>query len=245
MRHNAFSIKNLSVKFDQKVILQIDELDIAAGKIHALLGPSGAGKTTLIRVLNLLQKPSGGDVVLFGQPVSWEGPGKLSAQRTMSMVFQKPALFSGTVYYNVAMGLKIRGVTDQEIKSRVFESLEMVGLSETARRSALTLSGGEAQRIALARALVVKPKVLLLDEPTANLDPANVTALETIIRQVHQQTGTTVILVTHNLYQAKRLCDETIFINKGTVVESGPTKQLFNQPANELTRMFTSGEMIY
>lgn len=241
---NAFYITNLTVDFSGKAVVDIEELSFAAGKIHALIGPSGAGKSTLLRVLNILQKTTKGTVYYFGQPLEYHGAKKLAAQQSMAMVFQKSAMFSGNVYYNVALGLKLRGINSGEISQRVTEALEMVGLGSFAKRSALTLSGGEAQRIALARALVIRPKVLLLDESTANLDPANVAILEEIIKRIHE-TGTTVIMVTHNLYQAKRISHHTVFINKGKVVEVNATGELFSNPRAEETRLFVSGEMVY
>lgn len=242
---NAFNIRNLTVEFTGNRVLDIDQLDFAAEKIHALIGPSGAGKSTLLRVLNLLQKPDTGQVMFFGRPLSFTGPEKLATQRSMAMVFQKPAMFSGSLYHNVALGLKIRREKAQEIKTTVHQVLETVGLADLANRSALTLSGGEAQRAALARALVVNPKILILDEPTANLDPANVSIIEDIIRKIHAQTGITIIIVTHNLYQARRISEHTVFLNKGKVVETGSTNELFNHPKTEETGLFVSGDMVY
>lgn len=226
-------------------MLDIEELSIAAGKIYAVIGPSGAGKTTLLRVLNLLQQPRQGELSYFGQKLAPGAGENLALRRTMAMVFQKPALFSGSVFYNVALGLKLRGIAKEEVKTRVFAALDKVGLRELAGRPASGLSGGEAQRIALARALVLNPRVLLLDEPTANLDPANVAIFEEIIKKVHADTGTTIIIVTHNLYQARRISQEAIFINKSNVVEASQTEQLFSNPQNEETRLFISGEMVY
>ena len=242
---NAFDVRKLTVEFKGNRVLDINELDFASEKIHALIGPSGAGKSTLLRVLNLLQKPSAGQVQYFGRPLSFTGPEKLVTQRSMAMVFQKPAMFSGSVYHNVSLGLKLRNKKTSDIKTVVQKVLETVGLADLANRSALTLSGGEAQRAALARALVVNPKMLLLDEPTANLDPANVSLIEDIIRKIHVETSITIIIVTHNLYQAKRISEHTVFLNKGKVVETGSTNELFNNPKIEETRLFISGDMIY
>lgn len=241
----AFSLKGVTVEFNKQAVVDVGALDFAAGKIHALIGPSGAGKSTLLRVLNLLQKPTNGEVAYFGQPLLYQGAGKLATQRTMAMVFQKPAMFSGNVYYNVALGLRFRRIGPVEVKTRVANALEMVGLQDFAKRSALTLSGGEAQRTALARALVVEPRVLLLDEPTANLDPANVAIFEEIINRVHRETGATIIMVTHNLYQARRVSQETVFINKGKIIEANSTIELFIDPQVRETKLFISGEMVY
>lgn len=244
MEH-AFKLEGVKVIFNKQAVVDIEKVAFAAGKIHALIGPSGAGKSTLLRVLNLLQKPTNGTINYFGQPLEYQGVDKMTFQRSMAMVFQKPAMFSGDVYHNVAFGLKLRGVRPAEVKKRVETALEKVGLQDLAKRSAQTLSGGEAQRTALARALVVSPRVLLLDEPTANLDPANVSMFEDIVNNVHRETGTTIIMVTHNFYQAKRVSQETVFINKGKIVEANFTEELFANPQARETRLFLSGEMVY
>lgn len=244
MKH-AFEIRNLSVEFNKRPVIEIETFDFAAGKIHALIGPSGAGKSTLLRTLNLLQKPSKGQITYFGQSLQYYGSSKLVAQRSMSMVFQKPSMFSGSVYYNVSLGLRLRRYKSSEVKTRVSRALEMVGLSDFSNRSASTLSGGEAQRAALARALVTQPKILLLDEPTANLDPANVSMIENIIKKIHSETKLTIIIVTHNLYQAQRLSNQTVFLDRGKVIESNSTDDIFNHPNTKETKLFISGEMIY
>ena len=143
---------------------------------------------------------------------------------------------------NVAYGLRIRG--QNHVRSAVQSMLERVGLTDLAHVPAHSLSGGEAQRVALARALVINPDVLLLDEPTANLDPLNVKIIETIIRDVNQQRGTTIVLVTHNVFQARRLAHRVAFLLNGELVEVGPTEQVFEAPADPRTAAFVRGEMI-
>lgn len=240
----AYCLANVTVNFGSREVLTIPNIAIAANKITALIGPSGAGKSTLLRILNNLQKPTTGKVEYFGQPLT--APGKRSEyQSSMTLVFQKPALFSGSVQYNVALGLKLRGENQTIGAKKVQHALELVGLQNFARQQAHTLSGGEAQRVALARALVLEPKVLLLDEPTANLDPANVRLLEELIKRIHLELGNTIIVVTHNFYQAKRLSDYTIFMDEGQVVEHRPTAEFFNQPEQDKTMAFLQGDMIY
>jgi len=241
----AFDLAGVSVSFLQGEVLRVDQLSLGVGNIYAIIGPSGAGKSTLLRVLNLLQKPTSGQIKFFGRPLVYDGPKRLELQREMVMVFQKPSIFSGTVFYNVALGLKLRGMDKKEITGAVEEALETVGLAGFSQRSAATLSGGEAQRVALARAMVVRPKVLLLDEPTSNLDPANVAVFEELVRKIHRDFGTTVIMVTHNLHQAKRLAQEIIFLHRGRVAETGPAKKVFANPQYPETRAFLAGEMVY
>ncbi len=163
----------------------------------------------------------------------------------MTLVFQKPLLFSTTVRENIAYGLRTRCFSREEIKQRVAVILEQTGLSHLRERHAGTLSGGEAQRVALARAVAFKPKLLLLDEPTANLDPANVELMEKMILQLKQSMEVTIIMVTHNIFQARRLTDEVVFLYDGRVVETGETSKIFKTPRDERTQAFIEGRMVY
>lgn len=215
------------------------------GKIYGIIGPSGAGKTTLLRIINLLTEPDGGALYINGGLVPAAGPARLPLQRKMTLVFQKPLLFATTVSENIAYGLKARGCSREMIAERVPALLKEVGLSELAGRHAATLSGGEAQRVALARAVAFKPELLLLDEPTANLDPANVELMEKMILQLKQSMEVTIIMVTHNIFQARRLTDEVIFLFDGRVVERGETAAVFSTPRDERTQAFIEGRMVY
>ena len=161
------------------------------------------------------------------------------------MVFQKPVVFNTSVYKNIAYGLKLRGIPKGEITESVEEILELTGLKDRMKQKARTLSGGEAQRLNLARAMVFKPKVLLLDEPTANLDPANVAMIEKLIMHAKTEYGTSVIIVTHNMFQAKRISDNAVFLLNGSIVESGKSAQLFSKPQDSRTMDFIEGKMIY
>lgn len=240
----AFIINNLSVHFKRREVLRIPELTFEAGKITAVIGPSGSGKTTLLRTLNMLQKPASGEIIMLGSPLFNKGSYR-ECQCRMTLVAQKPALFSGTVRYNVTLGLKLRGPVHRTEKAKVDRALKLVGVEKLADQPANTLSGGEAQRVALARALVLEPKVLLLDEPTANLDPANVRVLEELIKQIHRELGNTIVMVTHNFYQARRLSDRTVLLYEGQVIEHRPTAEFFEAPSEERTRAFLAGEIVY
>jgi len=242
---NIFEIRDLVKQFNGKTILDIDNLDIKKGLITAVIGPSGVGKSTLLLILNGLLEPDSGSILFEGKDIARNLKLGDSVRRSMAMAFQKPVMFDGTVFDNVAYSLKLRKIPDKEIKCQVYEILELVGLKNIASQKAETISGGEAQRIALARAMVYRPKVLLLDEPTANLDPANVTLIEEFIVHARKKYSTTIIIVTHNMFQAKRLSDISVFMLNGKVVESGTKELMFEQPANEKTKSFISGEMIY
>jgi tungstate transport system ATP-binding protein len=226
-------------------VLSIDRLELEAGKINALIGPSGAGKSTLLQILNGIENQTEGTFIFCGEEYTKSRRMSLEARRKMSMVLQKPALFNTTVYENVACPLKLRRLHKNEIQSRVNEVLELVGMSDKAGQKALTLSGGEAQRIAIARAIVTRPEVLLLDEPTANLDPANVETIEKLITYAKNNHGTTVVIVTHNMFQARRLGENATFLLNGAVVETGSSEKIFTNPDNEKTLSFVKGDMVY
>jgi tungstate transport system ATP-binding protein len=163
-------------------------------------------------------------------------------RKISTLVFQKSAMFSRSVYANLAYGLRIRHVPKKEIRQKVTEALESVGLQGFEKRRAKKVSGGEQQRVSLARALLLDPKILLLDEPTANLDPTSVRAIERAIVS-RRSSEEIIIMATHNLGQVKRLADFVIFMHEGRIVETGITKDLFDNPKEELTRKFLSGEL--
>ncbi len=244
MSEAVLTVDNVSKQFGPREVLRVERLSLAAGRIHGVMGPSGAGKSTLLRLLNLLERPTAGRILYRGRDVHAYRP-RLELQRRMAMVFQKPVLFDGTVYENVAYGLRVRGVRGLEAAGKVDDALRRVGLEPLRRARALTLSGGEAQRVAMARALVLEPDVLLLDEPTSNLDPNNVALLEGLIRGASGGNGTAVVLVTHNVFQAQRLADQVVFLYEGQVVEEGLAAQVFEAPGDERTRAFIRGEMVY
>ncbi|HHX74712.1 MAG TPA: phosphate ABC transporter ATP-binding protein [Firmicutes bacterium] len=241
----AIEIRNLAKCYGTKKVLQLDALQLAQGKITGIIGPSGAGKSTLLRLINLLEAPTEGEIHFFGSPVPENRPDRLVLQRRMTMVFQKPVLLNRSVWDNIAYGLQARSLPLREINRRVEAALEMIGLAAQGKQRAVTLSGGEAQRVAFARASVLRPEILLLDEATANLDPANVELLEKMILSLQKEAGTTVILVTHNLFQARRLADELVFLYQGRLVEAGPTEKFFSSPEKAETKAFVEGRMIY
>jgi tungstate transport system ATP-binding protein len=239
-----YQVRNLSQVYNGRTVLQIEQLDIYAGEILAIVGPSGSGKSTLLRQLNFLERPASGYLTFENSPLNGTGP-PLEVRRKVTTVFQQPALLNRSVAANVAYGLQVRGQPKKAIDQAVTEALNRVGLSKLARESARTLSGGEAQRVALARALVIRPSVLLLDEPTANLDPYNVKLIEEIVAQVNREWGTTIVLVTHNVFQAKRLAQRTAFLLDGRLVEIADTATFFHTPTDPRTAAFVAGEMVY
>ena len=237
-------VKNLSKVYEREV-LHVEQLSFHRGRIYGIIGPSGAGKSTFLRLVNLLELPTSGEIYFKGEPVALNGRPDVRARREMTMVFQKPLLFRTSVEENIAYGLKARRFPREEIKARVESLLEKVGLKELARRQAGTLSGGEAQRVAIARAVAFEPALLLLDEPTANLDPLNVELIEQLILDLNRDTEMTIIIVTHNIFQARRIAGEVIFLHEGRIVEKGETEEIFTSPRDPRTKAFVEGRMIY
>lgn len=238
-------LKDLSKRYGDKEVLSVDYMEIAKGCITCIIGPSGAGKSTLLRLMNLLEEPTDGEIAVFGRKLTVDYAARLALQQRMVMVFQKPVLLDVSVYDNIAYGLHARKFPKREIEFRVKDMLEKIGMSGQARQRAKTLSGGEAQRVAFARASVLRPELLLLDEATANLDPANVQLLEGMTRTLQQEYGTTVVMVTHNLFQARRLADEAVFLYQGRLIETGLAERFFAEPEMEETKAFIEGKMIY
>ena len=220
--------------------LEVEKLSVAAGEIVCLLGPTGAGKTTLLSLLAAATTPQHGDVRVCGEPLS--GPKTpIELLRNVTMVFQRPLMLSGTVQRNVEFGLRLRKSASV---TQVDAVLERLGLSHLATRAAASLSGGETQLTALARALAVNPSLLLLDEPTASLDAARVGLVEAVIREVVAQTGMAVVWATHNLFQAKRVADRVALLLDGRVIEVAPTEMFFHHPADERSAAFVDGRFV-
>jgi tungstate transport system ATP-binding protein len=246
MAESLFELRDVIKKYDERTVLEIPALNLEESTIYALLGPNGSGKSTLLRILNLLEAPTAGKVFFRGIDAARASDSvRLRLRRQMCMVFQHIYMFNTSVYNNVAYGLRLRGLPSQEIGERVEEALSFVGLSEFIQRSAVKLSGGETQRVALARAIAIRPRVLLLDEPTANLDPDSVALIEQLIQKVHRELHTTVLLVTHNLFQARRIAEEALLLYQGKLVEKAPVEEFFNSPQEEITKQFVTGRMIY
>jgi tungstate transport system ATP-binding protein len=238
-----YRLNGLTKTYGERAILNIDRLEIYPGEVFALVGPSGAGKSTLLRLLNFLEAQTGGSLEFRGAQIRSADDAPLDLRRRVTMVFQRPMLLDRSVWDNVSYGLRLRGLRDS--RSLIRAALEEVGLDHLSRQKARTLSGGEAQRVALARAIVLQPDVLLLDEPTANLDPYNVGLLETIVRRTNELHGTTLVLVTHNVFQARRLATRVAFLLDGKVIETADTQQFFETPADPRTRAFLRGDMVY
>jgi tungstate transport system ATP-binding protein len=233
----SLQVENIEKNYNNLKALQDVSFSLNGGKIVVLIGSNGAGKSTLLRIIAGLEKPDKGRVLFNNQILPDREIRKFS-----TLVFQKTVMFSRSVHDNLAYGLQIRGIPNDEINQRISDALEAVGLKDFESRKAKKTSGGEQQRISLARALLLNPKILLLDEPTANLDPNSSRIIEKTISS-RKNSDTIIMLATHNLGQAKRLADEVVHIHEGKIIESSSTKNLFDQPQKELTRKFIHGEL--
>ena len=232
-------VPSLRKRHNPEFELHVESLHVEAGEVLCLLGPTGSGKSTLLRLLTGLDRPDSGDVLFDGQNLN---AAPTSVTRRIVTVSQRPQLLSNSVRANVAYGLKVRALKDRD--SRVNAALAQCRLTALGDRDCRTLSGGQMQLVALARALVVEPDVLLLDEPTANLDPSHVELVEQIIREACAARQLTVVLATHNLFQTRRLADRVALILDGTIVETASTDDFFDRPTDPRTTAFIEGRMI-
>jgi len=224
--------------YGERKALDDISLDIEGGRILALVGLNGSGKTTLLRTIAGLDEPTRGRILVDNTEMA-----SRELRKIVTLIFQRTATFNTSVFENVAFGLRIRNLTKNQIEGRVSEALAAVGLGGFERRRAKKLSGGEQQRVALARAFAINPEILLLDEPTANLDPANSMAVESIINRLRDEQTHTMVLSTHNLYQARRLSDKIAHIHYGRVLEVAKPDRFFTNPSNEITQKFVNGEL--
>lgn len=223
--------EHVIMNFGKKEVLKDVSFSINDGEILTFIGPSGSGKTTILRLIDMLERPTSGKILIDGTNVTkLRDRAKVQVRRKMSMVLQNPSPLRGSVYDNTAIGLRFRNVNADEIFRRVSESLELVGLDGYEKREAITLSGGEMQRVAIARAITTKPSVLLLDEPTANLDPVSTKKIEGIIGDLKKQFGITTVLSTHDMVQGQRLADRMAVVIDGRIGQIGTSTQIFYQP---------------
>ena len=227
-------MKSISKTYGDKTVVDNIDLQIHEGEIIALIGPNGSGKTTLLKMLAFLESPASGEMTFQGEKVNFKETEEIRMRSTL--VFQKTVLFSTSVYNNIAYGLKMRKIS-KEIRDReVKKALELVRLKGFEKRPARNLSGGEQQRVAIARALVLKTKLLLLDEPTANLDPKNVGIVEEVIDTVNRENQITIVMATHNMFQARELPHRIALIDEGKITEVGTPTEVFGKLSKNLAR---------
>lgn len=229
-------IEKLKKSYQGIMVLDIERLTIGTGKITAIVGPNGAGKSTLLNLIgNLIQKDEGR--ILYNRD-------EKVPEKDITLVFQEPYLIASTVKKNIAYPMKLRKIPKEAIEARIGELAEELNLGALLNKKANQLSLGEVQKVALARALSFKPELLLLDEPCASIDPYTTSEIEKILRKMNHYGGTTMVMVTHNLAQARRLADEVILLKKGKLVECCGSEQFFTHPENKETKKFVEGELL-
>ena len=229
-------LADLVVRADGRTLLDLPLLEVEPGEILVVLGPTGAGKSTLLRVMGGLQRAAGGSLAWRGEPVPWPPP--LALRRRMAMVFQAPLLFSGTVFDNVAYGLRLRGGRGDALRGKVEAALTQFHIAHLAGQRAATRSGGEAQRAALARAVVLEPELLLLDEPLAALDAPIRERLRDELRQVIRARGMSCVYVTHELPEAFTLADRIAVLAGGRLLQVGKPEEVFYAPSQRAVAEF-------
>jgi tungstate transport system ATP-binding protein len=228
-------IENVSFVAAGKTIIDGVSLVLESGPRTIILGPNGAGKSVLMRLCHGLLAPTSGRI-------EWASPERPGERRRQAMVFQRPVMLRRSALANVEYALGLAGVDGRERTRQARAALDGVGLAHLADRSARVLSGGEQQRLALARAWALRPEVLFLDEPTASLDPGASAEVERIIQAIHG-AGAKIVMCTHNLGQARRLGDEILFLNEGRLAERAPVDRFFDQPASAEAQAFIKGEL--
>lgn len=229
-------IKNLKKSYGKQCVLDIASLTLPAHAVTAIVGPNGAGKSTLLNILADLLPKDEGEILYEESP--------MPPLKEMTMVFQQPYLMGTTVEKNIAYPLKLRKVPQEEQEKRIENLSEELNLSHLLKKRAAALSLGEVQKVALARALSFEPRLLFLDEPCASIDPHATQEIERLLLKIKKEKQTTILLVTHNLAQAKRIADYVVLLHEGRVIESAEAEAFFTEPAHPLTKKFIEGELL-
>ena len=232
-------VKDLKKKFGHLKVLNGIDLEVTEGEVVCIIGPSGSGKSTFLRCLNLLEKPTGGTVIVDGTEITGRKVEINKIRENIGMVFQQFNLFPHlTVLQNIMLAPTDRKkMTKEEAKNRALELLDRVGLSEKAESYPRQLSGGQQQRVAIARALAMNPDIMLFDEPTSALDPEMVGEVLLVMKEL-AKAGMTMVVVTHEMGFAKDVADRVIFMDEGLILEDAPPEELFTNPKNERTQNF-------
>jgi len=244
-------VRSLTKEYSRKdgnpiSVLSNINLSINKGETFAIIGPNGSGKTTLLRILGLLESPTQGEIKYYDKDITnLSRKEKTKYRRKLSFVRQKPLVRNASVFENIAYGLKVRGLKHKQYKHLVEEMIESVGLSGMESKNARTLSGGEMQRVVIAMNFIITPEIYLLDEVSANLDPMNVKILDHFINKIKQDKDKTIILSTHDRYEAIRLADRIAVLNEGKIIQINSPSVIFQSPKDEFTAHFVGYENIF
>ncbi|RIE16149.1 ATP-binding cassette domain-containing protein [Candidatus Cryosericum septentrionale] len=251
------TVRGVRKRFGAREVLRDIDLNVSSGSITVILGTNGAGKTTLLRILGLLERADEGTVIYDGivpsvstvtYGASTASPAQdkryLPLRRQMLLAFQHPAIFSGSVLSNVTYGLELRGISRADAEERSMAALRDAGIAERAHQHASSLSGGEAARLSVARALALQPPLLLLDEPSASLDPYGTKLLEDLLLHMRDDLGMTAVVVTQDIFEARRVADQVAFLHEGRIIEQAPRDTFFSHPRDDRTRRFVAGELL-
>jgi tungstate transport system ATP-binding protein len=243
MSEIVIGAESLTKKYGGKEILKGISISVSRGEIFGLIGPSGSGKSTLIRLLDLLETPSGGTLTVLGTDTG-SSRSRFDLRRRMGLLNQKPVIFGMSVHDNIALGMKYRGKSREEIRRAVHDTLDAIDMPGYGRRMARTLSGGEAQRVALARSIVTRPEILFLDEPTANLDPLSAEKIEQLVLEINRELDTTIVISTHDMLQGQKLATRIGVVLDGGTPQIGTTSEIFHRPATRNIARFVRVENI-
>jgi tungstate transport system ATP-binding protein len=244
MGTKILEIKNLEKKYPSGFGLKIDYLSVEENKILVLIGTNGSGKSTIIRLINLLEEPDSGIIIFNGINILGEKVDRIKIRKLMSVVFQEPLLFSTSVYNNILMGLNIRKIKLQQRKEIFNYLIKKLKLEKLLGRNPKSLSGGEQQRVALARALILEPKIMLLDEPLANIDPVSREELRMDIFDILKSMGKSTVYVTHDRNEAMIIADDIAVINEGKVEQFGQKDEVFRRPVSNFVAKFVGVETL-
>ena len=246
-----FELINISKEYEKKdqssqIILSDINLSINKGECFTIIGPNGSGKTTLLRIMGLIERPSAGKILLNGQDITNLSKNeRVDYRRRFSFVRQKPVVLNTTVYKNIAYGLKVRGLEQEEIFLKVRDIIDIVGLKGMETKNARSLSGGEMQRVSIAMNFILDSEIYLLDEVSANLDPQNLTLLEKLISEIKQNKEKTIILSTHDRFEAIKSADRIGVLGNGKISQIGTPDKIFTSPKDEFTAQFVGYENIF
>lgn len=217
-----FQLNSVQKRYEDRIALDLDQLTVCPGRVHVLMGANGSGKSTLLNILAFLVKPESGTVTFDGEVVKWRKSELGALRKRVTLLHQSPYLFTGTVFGNLAFGLKVRGMHGTQLRQRVAESLDLVGLTGFEHRNVKQLSGGEARRVALARALALQPEVLLFDEPLANLDKHSASVVDNIVASLASR-GVTIVMATHDPRHAQHFHGDIIYLVDGRLESPAPS----------------------